>query len=311
MAVMLPRTLVRALVAGALTLGLAVGLAVSGPAQADGPLGPPGPGLLDPVIDVLAPVPTPYTPYDAKACRSGADRCIDVTIRQMKRRLKPLARTCQHDAIFSLAYLRVTEDVRTALGEGHFANAVWLQRVDKIFARLYFRTMDDWHAGRRGQIPQAWRIALRAEDQRTMSGLGNFLLAMNAHINRDFPHVLATAGLTAKNGSHKRDHNAYNSRLDGLYQPVFAEEARRFDPTFDDLDFGPLDEIGVGTIMRGWREVVWRNAEALVLAPDGASRRLVEQGIEQYAAGQAQLIRAMFSSPDSAARDDYCAARRR
>ena len=70
-----------------------------------------------------------------------------------------------------------------------------------------------------------------------------------------------------------------------------------------------LDEIGVGAIMRGWREVVWRNAEALVLAPDAASRRLVEQGIEQYAAGQAQLIRAVFSSPSAEARDDYCAAR--
>lgn len=73
-----------------------------------------------------------------------------------------------------------------------------------------------------------------------------------------------------------------------------------------------LDEHGVGAIMRTWREVVWRNAEALVLAPAAASRRLVEQGIGQHAAGQTKFINATFATPgDSAARDRYCAARRR
>ena len=92
-----------------------------------------------------------------------------------------------------------------------------------------------------------------------MTGLGDFLLNMNAHINNDFPHALATVGLTAKDGTtHKPDHNAYNDRLDSLYIPVFTEESQRFDPTFDQYDVGPLDDIGVGAIMRGWREMVWR-----------------------------------------------------
>ena len=96
-------------------------------------------------------------------------------------------------------------------------------------------------------MPKAWRIALQAEDDRSMTGLGNFMLTMNAHINSDFPHVLAEVGLTAADGTtHKPDHNAYNQRLDALYAPVFAEEAARFDPTFDDFDLGPLDEAVVG-----------------------------------------------------------------
>jgi hypothetical protein len=291
---------------GAVVLTVALAGGLPGPAKADGPVGP---GSLDWLINLLGPLPTAYQPYAGQLCRSGSSTCIDHTIRIMRKRLAPLATGCAHDAVFSLAYLRVTEDVRRAVHAGHFRDRVWLNQVDAVFSRLYFNVMDDWHAGRTGNVPQAWKIALRAEDDRTMTGLGNFLLAMNAHINRDFPHVLATVGLTAKDGtSHKRDHNAYNSRLDGLYHPVFAEEAARFDPTFDDLDFGPLDELGVGAIMRGWREVVWRHAELLVRANTPQLRQLVDREIDEYAATQARLIRGMFASSDSSARDDWCAA---
>ena len=67
-------------------------------------------------------------------------------------------------------------------------------------------------------------VAQQAADDGSVTALGNFMLAMNAHINRDFSYVLAGAGLTAADGtSHKPDHNAFNPRLDSLYQPVFAE----------------------------------------------------------------------------------------
>ena len=109
----------------------------------------------------------------------------------MKSRLHRLASTCQHDAIFSLAYLRVTENVQAAQKQGYFSDRKWLNRLDAVFAGLYFDVMDDWHSGDRKDVPRAWRIALQAEDDKSMTGLGNFMLAMNAHINRDFPHVLA------------------------------------------------------------------------------------------------------------------------
>lgn len=299
--------------AAVLTAALAGGLTspalADGPSGPSGPSGPVGPGSLDPLIDLLAPFPASHQPYRGRLCRSGSSACLDKTIQLMRKRLEPLANTCQHDAIFSLAYLRVTEDVRRAVKAGRFRDRVWLNQVDAVFSRLYFHVMDNWHAGRRGNIPKAWKIALRAEDDRSMTGIGNFLLAMNAHINRDFPHVLAIVGLTDANGvSHKKDHNAYNPRLDGLYHPVFTEESRRFDPTFDDFDAGPLDEVAVGAILRGWREMVWRHAELLTFASSPQQRQLAEQEIEEYAAMQANLIRGMFSSPDSSARDEWCAA---
>jgi hypothetical protein len=287
------------------TLALTLALVAPAPAVADPVIGP---GPLDPVIELLPPFPAPYAPYEGKVCRSGSDRCIVKVVTEMKRRLHRLASTCQHDAIFSLAYLRVTENVQAAQSQGYFSDRKWLNRVDAVFAELYFDVMDDWHAGRVGKVPQAWRIALSAEDDKAMTGLGNFMLAMNAHINRDFPHVIATVGLTSRHGtSHKSDHNRYNKRLDSLYAPVFAEEAQRFDPAFDDLDIGPLEETAAGVIMRGWREGVWRHAEALALSRTPAQRRLVEQEIEAYAAAQAVLIRTMLGSGSSARRDAWCA----
>ena len=293
------------LISALATLSLCLALVAPAPAVADPVIGP---GPLDPVIEQLPPLPVPYAPYEGKVCRSGSDQCIVEVITEMKSRLHRLASTCQHDAIFSLAYLRVTENVQAAQRQGYFSDRKWLNRLDAIFAGLYFDVMDDWHSGHRGGIPRAWKIALNAEDDKSMTGLGNFMLAMNAHINRDFPHVLAEVGLTAKNGtSHKSDHNRYNKRLDSLYGPVFREEARRFDPEFDDIDIGPVEDTVAGIIMRGWREGVWRHAEALSLSRTPAQRKFWSQEIEQYAAAQAVLIRSLFASGNSRPRDSWCA----
>lgn len=309
----------RSVLVGAVT-ALVVTLPLARPAAAEDPLQA---GWLDPVIEILPPRPVPHTPYTGSICphprqspgpvrttasSAGAPSCIDATIAEMQRRLDRDAAACDHDAIFGLAYLRVTEDVREAVNTGWFDDEVWLGQVDAVFADLYFDAMDAWHRGDTASVPTAWRIALQAADDRSMTGLGNFLLAMNAHVNRDFSYVLAEVGLTAASGaSHKPDHNAYNPRLDALMDPVFSEEAARFDPAFDDFSVAGIDAAAAGTIMRGWREMVWRNAENLVLARTPLERFLAKRAIEEYAATQARLIRVTFASPSSTARDQWCA----
>ena len=59
-----------------------------------------------------------------------------------------------------------------------------------------------------------------------------------------------------------------------------------------------------------WREVAWRNAEALVNAPTPAARALVAQGIENAAntAANTILLSQAYTPPltTTTARDAYC-----
>jgi hypothetical protein len=298
----------RAIAAAILSL-VTVSVAVS-PASAGSPISP---RPIDPVIGLLAPRPAPYVPYTGSICPDGSPSCIDATIADMQQRLNVLAASCDHDAIFSLAYLRVTENVRDAVNTGVFDDRVWLRQIDAVFAQDYFDTLDAWNSGdpaARATVPEAWKIALKASDDKTVTGLGDFMLNMNAHINRDFSYVLAEVGLTGANGvSHKKDHNAYNRRLDSLYAPVFTEEAARFDPHFDDIDVLTVDETAAGVIMRGWREMVWRNAEKLALAKTPRAKAQAEHAIEGYAAAQARVIKRMFWAGKTMTntRDTWCA----
>jgi hypothetical protein len=268
------------------------------------------PKPLDPAIALLLALPTPYKEYTGTICPGGEDACIDDVISEMEDRLEPLAESCSHHAIFSLAYLRVTENVRDANRSGYFADRAWLNTVDAIFADMYFRTMDDYKAG--SPVPSAWKAALDDSENRTLNGLGNFMMNMNAHINNDFPRALAQAGLITEDRiSHKPDHNAYNQRLDSLYRPVFIEESQRFDPAFDQFHVGPVEGTVAGVIMRAWREGVWRNAELVANAKTPAQQKLASDWIENYALTQAQLIRSLpifrATPASNAARDAWCA----
>ncbi len=308
----------RRLTAVVAALSLALGLnSVTSPAKAaeSDPLAPLNallsPTILDPLIALLAAFPMPYRPYTGPICASGDPQCIVDVIAEMEHRLAPEAASCDHDAIFGLAYLRVTQNVKAAADNGYFADRKWLTQVDAVFAEMYFDTMDKWNAGNKRGVPHSWRIALTASDTKAMSGLGDFMLNMNAHINNDFPYVLEKVGLTAADGtSHKPDHNAYNQRLDSLYHPVFDEMAARFDPMFNKFDIGPVDELVVSTIMRGWREMVWRHAEALAATRSNPLlRAVVQKEIEEYAATQAELIKLVpiFIAASSPKRDAFCA----
>ncbi|HWU32455.1 MAG TPA: DUF5995 family protein [Marmoricola sp.] len=301
--------MIRYLAVAVSSLALLAGIG-STPAFGSGPSGMAvNPAVIDPLIGALAALPTPYKPYTGTICPRGANACIDQVIRTMQTRLRPLASSCSDNAIFGLAYLRVTENVRDANRHGWFKDPRWLNRLDALFAHMYFTTMDTYAKG--GSVPPAWRVALDDTKGQKLTGLGDFMINMNAHINNDFPRALVADGLTAKNGtSHKVDHNAYNDRLDSLYGPVFNEEMRRFDPSFNDYYAGGLTGTVAGLIMRGWREMVWRNAEALANAKTPQQKALVEQWISTYALAQAKIIEAIpifqATTASNAKRNAWC-----
>lgn len=304
------RLLVRAFGVG---LAAVTGLGVcAGAAAAEDP-------LFLPWSQLLPSFATGYEPSAANDCTAGRIRCVDAVIREMDRRFEPLADACDHDALFALTYLRTTEEYRRSVADGtFFEDTPFVNHQDAVFARYYFDAFDAWHRGDVAATPPAWRVAFQAADARQVTGTGNILLGMSAHVNRDLPFVLAEIGLVQPDGSsRKADHDKVNEFLNRVMEQLLAEAAARFDPTVDDaqLSWTQLDETLLLQLLVGWREAAWRNAEALVLAPTAAARAQVAAQIESSATtiGQSILAGTAYGPLDAllgrrATRDAFCAA---
>jgi hypothetical protein len=268
-----------------------------------------------PYVGWTALLPGLTTEFDASSendCTAGRTRCVDAVIREMQRRFDPLAQSCDHDSIFALAYLRTTEEYRRTIEDPtFFDDTAFVNHEDVVFARLYFDAFDAWHKGRFQDVPPAWAIAFQAAADRSMPASGNLSLGISAHVQRDLPFALAAIGLVKPDGSSRKpDHDRVNEFLNRVTDDLYAEIARRFDPTIDDGDLpGTADDAALFQIIPTWREIAWRNAERLASASSDEERAEVTAGIEAYAASQAETIRlASGYGPlrNSAARDAYC-----
>ena len=240
---------------------------------------------------LLPPGYAAYEPSSADDCLAGRIACVDRTLRRMEDRFDAFG--CDHDAVFALTYWRTTQEYRrAATTDGFFADPAFVNHEDTVFAGMYFDALDHWRAGS-GPVPGAWRVAFDAADRRLVSGLGDLLLGMNAHVNRDLPFTLAAIGLVAPDGtSRKPDHDQVNVFLNRVTEPLIAEVARRLDPTTDDLDLpGTLDATALFQLIAVWREAAWRNAERLVAADGPTARAAVARQIEDAATAQAVVLR--------------------
>lgn len=292
-------------------------------------LGAPGVAAAQdaPFVDVtssLPPLPGAYTPSVEPDCPGGEPACVDTVIAEMERRFEPLARACDHNAVFALSYLRTTEEYRrTIQGVAPYGPAFWddarfLTHEDAVFARYYFDAADRWASGDHGAVPRAWRIAFAAADRHEVQGIGDLLLGINAHVQRDLPYALAGIGLVKPDGSSRKpDHDRVNQFLNRILDDIVSEAARRFDPAIDDWDVPgtTLDALAVFQLLPTWREIAWRNAERLAGARTAEERARVAAQIEDYAATAAETIRAgaryqPLLGQSSSPRDAYCAARR-
>lgn len=255
-----------------------------------------------------------YEPSSADDCLAGRSQCVDRVIRQMARDFEPLAESCDHDAIFALSYLRTTEEYRRTIEDpDFFEDTRFVNHEDVVFAAVYSAAYASHHSGASWATPGAWSVAFRAAERRELPAIGNLVLGINAHVQRDLPFVLAAIGLVKPDGgSRKTDHDRVNRFLNRVTDGLMEEIARRFDPTIDDGDAPTMiDDVASFQVIPAWREVAWRNAERLVSAPTPAARALVAADIEAYATSQAELLRRAIAYPlgrSSALRDAYCAA---
>ena len=120
-----------------------------------------------------------------------------------------------------------------------------------------------------------------------MTATGNLYLALNAHIGRDMPLILARVGLS---GSRRADQNMVNIVLYAAMRALMNELAANYDPSLG-LDVpGGVDELTLYQYVAGSRERAWRLAEQLVAAPTPAARERVQARIEAEAHAAALVL---------------------
>jgi hypothetical protein len=253
------------------------------------------------------PSPTEIQPRSVPHCRRATMRCIDVEVRRLRRAQERWG--CDHRAVFATTYLELTKTLRRVLRERpHFLRyPKYLYVEDALFANVYFRAIRDARRGR--PIAEAWRIAFEAAESADLNATQDMLLGINAHVQNDMPFVLAALGLRTRSGaSRKEDHDAINEVLDRSYANVVAAVRDRFDPQVEltNGEATPADDVLGLELVKGWREMVWRNAERLLNANDEEQRRQVAEQIQANAANWARGFAAVEQNGYRAKRDAYC-----
>jgi hypothetical protein len=251
----------------------------------------------------------------ATPCPDGTTRCVTKTIKDMQARYDVQAPACDHNVIFSLSYLLTTEQYKIVTQDpSFFHDTPWVNKEDWNFAKLYMNAMDAYrpHTTIAG-VPAAWQIALDAAHDQAVTGSGDLLLGINAHVNRDLPFALYQMGLVAPDGSSRQaDHEKVNVMLRQALPKILAYESKRFDPTIpNDVVMGTdMDLDGLMSLLVAWRESAWDNAVLLATAPNATIRNTVAATIESQAATEARTLRTatLATSAQRAARNAYCAA---
>jgi hypothetical protein len=260
-------------------------------------------------------VTTDFAANTESDCPKGSLKCVDNVIREMTRRYDRLG--CDHDSAFALTYLLTTKEYRNAVNDpSFFSDNAFINHQDAGFADLYFKAFDAWQAGRLADVPPAWRLAFRATDRREVTGMGDVLLGMNAHVNRDLPFILNAIGLVKPDGSSRKpDHDRVNDFLNAVNKYLLTTASGYLDPTMDDGDVPgtTIDNSASVQLLVAWREGAWRNAERLAGATSDAERATIAQDIEDTAARIGLGIREAYryngiTNGTTAARDSFCTA---
>jgi hypothetical protein len=167
---------------------------------------------------------------------------------------------------FNLLYLRVTEGVRDDPPAEGFEDPRWLERLDVVFAKLYFDAVAGWQR-KPTDVARAWSPLFNARQQDHIARVQFALAGMNAHINHDLPIAVVQTGeergVVPRRGTPQfRDFDRVNAILE-----VVEGQVKQFLATGIigevDQDLGEIDDIIAIWSVRKARETAWTNAEIL------------------------------------------------
>jgi len=209
-------------------------------------------------------------------------RTVASVVTALHQRLGTLPPGLESRREFLGTYARTTEAVVTALAEGTFEDAGWVEAWDVAFANLYLDALDADLAG--AVVARPWRLAFGAPA--ALPPLRHVLLGINAHINYDLPQALLAVisdeefldpALVER---RRRDHERIDAVLSGRVAAEDSQLATRSTRTLVDRALGPLNRLSSRRFLREARQKVWHNTTELHLAraagPEAYAGRLAE-----------------------------------
>lgn len=165
---------------------------------------------------------------------------------------------------FNHMYLRVTELVAQHIQQGTFQDPEFLERMDVLFAGLYFKAVDAGASG--GDVPTPWKPLFDARENRTIWPIQFALAGMNAHINHDLPVAVVETckerGTTPGTDPVHADYLRVNDLLAKVESEVRAEfETKLIHLATEDAE-ALKHAVSAFTIARG-RDAAWGTARTL------------------------------------------------
>ncbi len=200
--------------------------------------------------------------YEALEARARTVPEVIATMEAIARCLDP----ADGVACFNRLYLETTRQVGAALDASRFEDAGFMERLDVVFAGLYFDALRRELAAR-GTAPRAWDALFEARARRPVHPLRFALAGMNAHINYDLARALVRAaaelgGDVASDTPRHRDFLSINRVLADTEATVKRTFVGGALATLDDAMGQVDDRTAIWSIARA-RDAAW--TQGLVL----------------------------------------------
>jgi hypothetical protein len=188
---------------------------------------------------------------------------VPASVEQVIERMREIDQALDpHDGVacFNRMYLRVTELVGQNIVDGFFEDPAFLERMDVLFAGLYFKAVDAKTA------PVPWKPLFDARDNRTVWPIQFALAGMNAHINHDLALAVNATCAERRTTPQTKPVHADYLRVNELLAKVEAEVRAEYEPELLKLTTAEAEQLkhvlSGFSIARG-RDVSWGTALTL------------------------------------------------
>ncbi len=165
---------------------------------------------------------------------------------------------------FNYLYLKTTEAVYAkSLAPGGFNDPVWIDRLDVVFANLYFDVVRD--ADEPDSAPPAWRPLLRDRMRSRVTRVQFALAGMNAHIDRDLAFALLE--IYHQDGATPNRQSAHYAdfiEIDNVLKEVGKQNEPILligTPLAKGNHFAPLENLMATWSYKDTRHAAWDNSQ--------------------------------------------------